>query len=375
MEGRVLVVDPDANLRSEVEDTLSDLGLTVYTAGSYDEAQNYLSFYKIEHMIMDLILPDRNGIDLLIYAKQLNPSIKVYVYTDVKGATIERSVLKKGADAFIIKTGNFREDFKTIFFSPPKEEEKKEPVETVEGFKGTVAGVDIIDMVQAFALMGKSVILSCRDLKTKKEGVIVFKNGEIVDAKTGSKRGEEALYDILSWKDGVFETQKYVEEPERTINAPVDLLLLNFARLKDEAAEEGARGSTLTLNDIVRFFHAEIPGFIAGMIFDYEEATPIAFDTILQGRTFQASATLYGAILKAAQEAMEIVTEGKEKRDELTEIIITDKNDHVVLFPLPVDNFAIFILVARDTPVQEVRAVVLKYIPDVIRLLKEERLS
>jgi len=297
------------------------------------------------------------------------------VYTDVKGATIERSVLKKGADAFIIKTGNFREDFKTIFFSPPKEEEKKEPVETVEGFKGTVAGVDIIDMVQAFALMGKSVILSCRDLKTKKEGVIVFKNGEIVDAKTGSKRGEEALYDILSWKDGVFETQKYVEEPERTINAPVDLLLLNFARLKDEAAEEGARGSTLTLNDIVRFFHAEIPGFIAGMIFDYEEATPIAFDTILQGRTFQASATLYGAILKAAQEAMEIVTEGKEKRDELTEIIITDKNDHVVLFPLPVDNFAIFILVARDTPVQEVRSVVLKYIPDVIRLLKEERLS
>jgi hypothetical protein len=218
-------------------------------------------------------------------------------------------------------------------------------------------------------------MLSCRDLKTRKEGVIVFKNGEIVDAKTGSKRGEEALFEILSWKDGVFETKKYTEEPERTINAPVDLLLLNFARLRDEAMEEKDGVSSLTLNDVVRLFHAEIPGFIAGMVFDYEEATPIAFDTILSGKTFQASATLYGAILKAAQEAMEIVTEGKEKREELSEIIITDKNDHVVLFPLPVNNFAVFILVSRDTPIQEVRSVVLKYIPDIIRLLKEEKIS
>jgi len=374
MERRVLVVDPDTKIAREIQDALGDIGLTVYTAGSYDEAQSFLSFYKIDYMIMDLILPDKNGIDLLIFTKQLNPSIKVYVYTDVKGATIERSVLKKGADAFINKTGNFREDFKNIFFAPPKEE-PGEQVEAVEGFKGTVTGVDIIDMVQALALMGKSVMLSCRDLKTRKEGVIVFKNGEIVDAKTGSKRGEEALFDILSWKDGVFETKKYTEEPERTINAPVDLLLLNFARLRDEAMEEKAGVSSLTLNDVVRLFHAEIPGFIAGMVFDYEEATPIAFDTILPGKTFQASATLYGAILKAAQEAMEIVTEGKEKRDELSEIIITDRNDHVVLFPLPVNNFAVFILVSRDTPIQEVRSVVLKYIPDIIRLLKEEKIS
>ncbi len=373
MEGRILIVDPDVSLRNKVQDVLSDLGLTVYTAGSFDEAHSFLSFYKIEFMIMDLILPDKNGIDLLIYTKQLNPSIKVYVYTDVKGATIERSVLKKGADAFINKSGDFRKDFEKIFFTAPQEQSSQ--VLEMQGFKGTVAGVDIIDMVQALALMGKTVILSCRDMKTFKEGVIVFKSGEIIDAKAGSKKGEEALFEILSWKDGVFETKTYTEEPNRTINAPVDLLLLNFARIKDEAEDAEAKAVELTLPDIVKFFHAEIPGFIGSMIFDYEEGAPIAFETILAGKTFQASAALYGGILKAAQEAMEIVTEGKEKRDELSEIIITDRNDHVMLFPLPVNNFAIFLLVSRDTAVQEVRSVVLKYIPDVIKILKEEKIS
>ncbi|HOP32685.1 MAG TPA: response regulator [Candidatus Hydrothermia bacterium] len=373
MEGRVLIVDPDASLRNKVQEVLSDLGLTVYTAGSFDEAHSFLSFYKIDHMIMDLILPDKNGIDLLIYTKQVNPSIKVYVYTDVKGATIERSVLKKGADAFINKSGDFRKDFDKIFFEIPQESVSQ--VEQIQGFKGTVAGVDIIDMVQALALMGKSVLLSCRDIKTFKEGIIVFKNGEIVDAKSGSERGKEALFDILSWKDGVFETKAYSEEPQRTINEPVELLLLNFARLKDEAEDRESRVAELTLADILKFFHAEIPGFIGSMIFDYEDGVPIAYETILQGKTFQASAALYGGIMKAAQEAMEIVTEGKEKRDELSEIIISDKNDHVMLFPLPVNNFAIFLLVSRDTSVQEVRSVILKYIPDVIKVLKEKKIS
>ncbi len=374
MEGKVLVVDPDTNLRNQIQEILDGIGLTVYTAGSYDEAHSYLSFYKVDHLIMDLILPDKNGIDLLVLAKQVSPTIKVYVYTDVKGATIERSVLKKGADAFINKTGDFRKDFEDIFFKPASKQVAESPVAEIEGFKGVLAGVDIIDMVQALGLMGKTVQLVCKDTKTLKEGVIFFKNGEIIDAKTGSKRGEEALYEILGWKNGVFETRVYIEEPERTINAPIDLLLLNFAKLKDEA-EEQAAVEKLTLQDIVKLFHAEIPGFIGAMVFDYEEGTPVAFDTVLVGRTFQASATLYGAILKAAQEAMEIVTEGKEKREELSEIIITDRNDHVLLFPLPVGNFAIFILVSRDTPVQEVRAVVLKYIPDVIKLLKEEHIS
>ena len=375
MEGRVLVVDPDVELRNHIQEILDNLGFTVYTAGSFDEAHSYISFYKIDHLIMDLILPDKNGIDLLVFVKQASPNTKVYVYTDVRGATIERSVLKKGADAFINKTGDFKKDFENIFFKPlGSGVQVSQTVSEVEGFKGVLAGVDIIDMVQALGLMGKTVQLICKDTKTLKEGVIYFKNGEIIAAKTGNKEGEEALYEILGWKNGVFETRLYSEEPERTINAPIDLLLLNFAKIKDEAEEQRA-AERLTLQDIVKLFHAEIPGFIGAMIFDYEEGTPIAFDTVLIGRTFQASATLYGAILKSAQEAMEIVTEGKEKREELSEMIITDKNDHVLLFPIPVNNFAIFVLVSRDTPIQEVRAVILKYIPDVIKLLKEERLS
>jgi len=370
MEGRVLVVEPDEKVRREIEEKLTDLGFSVFTSGNFAEAQSILESYKIDYLIMDLILPDKNGIDLLVFAKQINPSIKVYVYTDVKGATIERSVLKKGADAFINKSGNFEKDFSAIFYSRPSVEISTSQISEIEGFRGVVAGVDIIDMVQAFSLMGKTVMLVCRDTKTLKEGAIYFKNGEIVDARTGNKRGKEALFDILSWPNGVFETKSYVEEPERTINEPVDLLLLDFARIKDERSEKG-EVAELTLDGILKLFHAEIPGFIGAMIFDYEEGNPIAFDTVLVGKTFQASAALYGGILKSAQEAMEIVTEGKEKREELSEMIITDKNDHVLLFPLPVNNYAIFVLVSRDTSVSEVRTVVLKYIPDIIALLKK----
>ncbi|MCD6130770.1 MAG: response regulator [Candidatus Hydrothermae bacterium] len=363
MREKILVVEPDSEFQNQVADMLREAGYRVFGAGTYEEAAQYVNFFKPDVIIMELLLPDRNGVDLLVYAKEMLPGSKVIVYTSMKGSTIEKAVKKKGADGFIRKSGDIKKDLMTIF----AKEEKKE----AQGFKGSLEGVDIIDLIQAFSLMRRDLILHVRDVKTFKEGEIVFKNGEVVDAKTGVKRGEDAFLEIVGWEHGIFEVAPLKEEPEKTIDAPVDLLLLNVAKVQDEMKAVGTKIPKFTLKQILKNLKEEIPGFIGAMIFDYEEGAPIETETILEGKTFHASATLYGAILKSVGEAMEIVTEGKEKRDELLEVTITDQNDHILMIPLPFMSYAIFILITYEGKLSEARGAVKKYLPNILQILKE----
>jgi len=365
MREKILVVEPDNEFQNQVADMLREAGYRVFGAGTYEEAAQYVNFFKPDIIIMELLLPDRNGVDLLVYAKEMLPGSKVIVYTSMKGSTIEKAVKKKGADGFIRKSGDIKKDLMTIFV------QEKEKEEIVQGFKGSMEGVDIIDLIQAFSIMRRDLILHVRDVKTFKEGEIVFKNGEVVDAKTGVKRGEDAFLEIVSWENGVFEVFPLKEEPEKTIDAPVDLLLLNVAKVQDEMKAVGTKIPKFTLKQILKNLKEEIPGFIGAMIFDYEEGAPIETETILEGKTFHATATLYGAILKSIGEAMEIVTEGKEKRDELLEVTITDQNDHILMIPLPFMAYAIFILITYEGKLSEARSAVKKYLPNILQILKE----
>jgi FixJ family two-component response regulator len=98
----VYVVDDDVSLRDALEELLSSAGLTVMTFGS---ATEYLAFPRPERpacLVLDLELPDANGLDLqLRLAADSHPPIVFLTgYADVP-----RSVraLKAGAVDFLTK--------------------------------------------------------------------------------------------------------------------------------------------------------------------------------------------------------------------------------------------------------------------------------
>lgn len=67
-----------------------------------------------------------------------------------------------------------------------------------------------------------------------KEGVIFFDGGSIKHAAFGSLVGEEAVYDLLRWRDANFRVERGVTTKEKTVKTNWNALLLEAMRRIDE---------------------------------------------------------------------------------------------------------------------------------------------
>lgn len=65
MESQVLIVDDEATLRGSLARYLEGCGVAVAQAGSLAEARSLLSARAFDALILDVGLPDGDGLDLL----------------------------------------------------------------------------------------------------------------------------------------------------------------------------------------------------------------------------------------------------------------------------------------------------------------------
>lgn len=65
-------------------------------------------------------------------------------------------------------------------------------------------------------------------------GIVYFKDGIVIHVKTNSIQGETAIDTILSWKKGRFVFNPNEETLERTVNLPIQQVILEAARRIDE---------------------------------------------------------------------------------------------------------------------------------------------
>ncbi len=103
MTATVLVVEDDRALVRLFEYNLRKWGYEVITANRGDEFRNLYSAHPVELILLDIQLPDADGIDLLAEAKHRDPDISVVIMT--AHGTIERAVdaMKAGAYDFLTK--------------------------------------------------------------------------------------------------------------------------------------------------------------------------------------------------------------------------------------------------------------------------------
>ncbi len=100
------------------------------------------------------------------------------------------------------------------------------------GFEGAVAGFTLPDVIQLKGLNRFSGSLAVE--YGSQEGVIFFRDGEIIHAEQGGKAGEAAFYEILRWPGGKFHFQPKVTTTSSTIKQRIQYLLLEAHRLMDE---------------------------------------------------------------------------------------------------------------------------------------------
>src|SRR6267154_2829432 len=101
--GRVLVIDDEAEIRESLETLLQLEGYTVSSAGTAREGLTSLGERTFDIVLLDLALPDKNGMDVLAEIHMLNPQQPVIMITAY--GTVENAVraMQSGATNFIQK--------------------------------------------------------------------------------------------------------------------------------------------------------------------------------------------------------------------------------------------------------------------------------
>jgi DNA-binding response OmpR family regulator len=101
MSASVLVVEDDRELRELIRRYLERAGHAVHTSGTGADALGVLANGGVDLMVLDLGLPDIEGLDLLDAAR--GPDVPVVVLTARSGVQDRIEGLRRGADDYVAK--------------------------------------------------------------------------------------------------------------------------------------------------------------------------------------------------------------------------------------------------------------------------------
>lgn len=99
----ILVVDDDTRLRSLLQRYLREQGFLVSAAKDAKDALLFLDVYKVDIMIVDVMMPNMTGIEFLEKIRKDNNQIPVILLTAMGEAQDRITGLETGADDYVPK--------------------------------------------------------------------------------------------------------------------------------------------------------------------------------------------------------------------------------------------------------------------------------
>jgi DNA-binding NtrC family response regulator len=122
---RILIVDDDENIRKVLVTILEEEG---YAVDSVDTAKKAIEatkkkFYNVA--LIDIRLPDMEGIELLTRMRETTPRIRKVIITGYPTLPNAVEAVNRGADAYIMKPFDMDKVLATIKEQLKKQEEEK----------------------------------------------------------------------------------------------------------------------------------------------------------------------------------------------------------------------------------------------------------
>jgi diguanylate cyclase (GGDEF)-like protein len=110
----ILLTDDDRQLRETVQEFLAGLGYAVITAADGQEAKAALQEQEFALALLDLMLPDCSGLDLLSHIKAHTPDTEVILFTGHAGLESAVQALRLGAYDYLMKGDLRLSDLQTL---------------------------------------------------------------------------------------------------------------------------------------------------------------------------------------------------------------------------------------------------------------------
>ena len=106
---RILVVEDDPAIREGIVDALDYEGYETFEAGTFDDAVRAGTQVDCHLVLLDLVLPGGDGLDVLAEVRLARPTLPVIILT-ARGAETDRvNGLKLGADDYVVKPFSVKE--------------------------------------------------------------------------------------------------------------------------------------------------------------------------------------------------------------------------------------------------------------------------
>ena len=99
----IIVVDDTFVLRDRLGMAFEERGFSVVLAGCYDEAVAKFASNPTDLAVIDLRMPGRSGLDLLVSIKRINPVTKVVILSGFGSIATAIDAVRLGATNFISK--------------------------------------------------------------------------------------------------------------------------------------------------------------------------------------------------------------------------------------------------------------------------------
>jgi DNA-binding NtrC family response regulator len=100
---RILIIDDDENITKAEAEILEDQGYSVDIAGTGTEAIKKTRKNHYNLMLVDIKLPDMEGIDILNKIRDTTPKIRKIIVTGYPTLQNAIAAVNRSADAYIIK--------------------------------------------------------------------------------------------------------------------------------------------------------------------------------------------------------------------------------------------------------------------------------
>ena len=102
-KAQILHVDDDPDIRLLISASLQDFGYVVATAGTHAEALELAEKVKFDLFILDVRLPDGNGVELCQKVNELQPNSPVVYYSAYASNEEQEAALSVAGDAYLKK--------------------------------------------------------------------------------------------------------------------------------------------------------------------------------------------------------------------------------------------------------------------------------
>ncbi len=197
-----------------------DFKITV--AGNGAEATRIMSERGVDLLLTDLRMPGMDGFELVAWTVSNFPDISVFAMSAYGAEDTTARACGLGAIEY------FSKPFE------PKAALARFNDALSQSVRGHVQNVSLASFLQLLEMERKTCNLTIKS--QEQTGVLVVRKGELVDARTGNLRGEDAATAIIAWPNSSIVISRPNDFGPPAIEKSLGFIVMEAMRIQDETA-------------------------------------------------------------------------------------------------------------------------------------------